>query len=60
MREHFDRFAAEHERGDAMAAVRSHTIRSQPLIRDIDDRPVGMLMLNLKGRASTPAACAAW
>ena len=53
MGEHFDRLAAEHERGDAVAAVRSHDDQIAAFeLRDIDDRPVGMLMLDLNRLAN--------
>ena len=65
MREHLDRLTAEHERRDAVATMRGHddeiaAFRS----RGIDDRPVGMLVLDLDrverdtGRFCRVAGCA--
>jgi hypothetical protein len=47
MGQDLDRLAAEHDRGDAMAAMRGHDDQIAAFrIRGIDDRPVGMLMLD--------------
>ena len=52
MREYLDRLAAEDERGDAVAAVRGHDDEVTAFRhRGIDDRLVGMLMLDLYHRA---------
>jgi hypothetical protein len=48
MREHFERLAAEDDRRDAVAAKRGHDDEVTAFRRrGIDDRPVGMLMLDM-------------
>ena len=48
MREDLDRLAAKDDRGDAVAAVRGHDDQVAAFrCRGIDDRLVGMLMLDL-------------
>jgi hypothetical protein len=48
MREHLDRLAAEDDRGNAAAAVRGHDDKiTVSRFRGIDDRPVGMFMLDM-------------
>ena len=48
MREHLDRLAAEDDRGEAMAAMRGHDDKVTAFrLRGIDDRLVGMLLLDL-------------
>jgi hypothetical protein len=57
MGQDLDRLAAEHDRGDAMAAMRGHDDQIAAFrIRGIDDRPVGMLMLDLN-RFACNARC---
>ena len=52
MRQDLDRLAAEDERGDAVAAVRGHENQVAAFrVRSIDDRLVGMLMLDLDSLA---------
>jgi hypothetical protein len=52
MRKYLDGLAAEDNRGDAVAAVRGHDYQVAVFrLRGIDDRLVGMLMLNLDGLA---------
>ena len=47
VREHLDRLASEDDRGDAAPAVRGHHNKVATLrLRGIDDRPVGMLILD--------------
>ena len=48
MREYLDRLAAEDDRGDAVAAMRGHDDKVTAFrLRGIDDRLVGMLMLDM-------------
>ena len=48
MCEYLDRLAAEDDRGDAVAAMRGHDDKVTAFrLRGIDDRLVGMLMLEL-------------
>src|SRR5208337_488562 len=48
MREYLDRLAAKDDRGDAVAAVRCHDDKVTAFRhRSVDDRPVGMLMLDM-------------
>ena len=57
MRKDLDRLAAEDERGDAVATVRGHDDQVAALqLCDIDDRPVGMLILDLD-RLARDACC---
>jgi hypothetical protein len=59
MRKGLDRLAAEEERGDAVATVRGHDDQVAALqLCDIDDRPVGVLILDLDRLACDTAACA--
>ncbi len=52
MGEDLDRLAAEHQRGYAVPAVRGHDDEITAFrLCDIDDRPVGMVMLDLDGLA---------
>jgi hypothetical protein len=52
MREDLYRLAAEHNRRDAVTAVRRHDNQVAAFrLRGIDDRPIGMLMLDLNRRA---------
>ena len=49
MREDLDRLAAEHDRGDAVAAVRGHDYQiAALLLRGTDDCPIGMFILDLE------------
>jgi len=53
MRKYLDRLAAEHDRGDAVAAVRGHDDKITAFrIRGIDDCLIGMLMLDSDHLAS--------
>ena len=51
MRQDLHRLAAEDDRSNAPAAVRGHDDQVAAFrVRSIDDRPVGMLMLEMKSR----------
>ena len=53
MRKYLDRLAAEHDRGDAVEAVRGHDDKITAFrIRGIDDCLIGMLMLDSDHLAS--------
>ena len=55
VREDLDRFAAEEDRSDAMAAVRGHDDQVAGVrVRGFDDRLVGMHMLDAGSHAHDP------
>ena len=60
MREDFGRLAAKNDCGDAVAAVQGHDNQVATFrLNDIDNRLLGMLMLDLDRLACDTAACAA-